>query len=400
MSRRTKWPKRIVVILLAGGAAFAVAVSLKPERVLVQTSPVVRGPMLVTVDAAGKTRLLDKDTLAAPAAGELTKIALRPGDRVEANQVVAEILPGTATPLDARTKSEIMARLGAAQASLAEAQRNVERAEIVQQLADKEAARSRDLHARGAIASDQLDRSESAANARLAELELAKTSVERSRRESAVVAAALHEPNKPGKKGSQRVAVRAPRSGTVLRVHQQSAGPVQPGSLLLDIGDLDRIEFVVDLPTQSAMKIKAGAPVRIDGLGDERILAGKVKLVEPAAFTKITALGVEEQRVNVIVISAGDTKPWASLGDGFAADAHIEIQKADDVLKVPLGAVFRDEGRTSAFCIDGERTLLVKVEIGNRSAEEVEIRSGIGEGTLVVVHPSDKLAHGALIQLE
>ncbi|MGE5787045.1 MAG: efflux RND transporter periplasmic adaptor subunit, partial [Myxococcales bacterium] len=268
------------------------------------------------------------------------------------------------------------------------------------ELAEKEAQRNRQLVAASALAPHALELSETEEKARRSELELAKATVERIRRESTVVAAPLSDPNKPGKKGRQRIEVRAPVDGVVLRVHQESAGPVQPGTPLLDLGDLGTLELIVDLPTQSAVKVTAGALVRVDGVGNGAQLAGKVRLVEPGAFTKVTALGVEEQRVNVVVVPADGSNEWANLGDGFAADAHIEVHKAENVLKVPLGAVFREGNHAAVFRIDNKHARLTPVEAGSRSAEEVEIKSGLDEASEVVVHPSDKLKDGAPVKPE
>lgn len=400
MSSKSKWTKRALYLLLATGAIVSISASLKTDPIPVQVAHAVRGPLVVTVDGTGRTKLLNKQTLSAPAIGELTKISLRAGDKVHAGQVLAEIQPSIPMPIDARTNAEIMARLGSAQASLVEARRNVERAEIALDLAEKEAQRNRQLVAASALAPHALELSETELKARRSELELAKATVERIRRESNVVAAPLSDPNKSGSKARQRVEVRAPSDGVVLRVHQESAGPVTPGAPLLDLGDLGTLELIVDLPTQSAVKVSAGAPVRVDGIGNGVQLAGKVKLVEPGAFTKVTALGVEEQRVNVVVTPADRNSEWARLGDGFAADAHIEVHKAENVLKVPLGAVFRDGNHSAVFRLENAHAHLTQVEIGNRSAEEVEIKSGLNEASSVVVHPSDKLTNGALVKPE
>lgn len=400
MSRKSNWTRRIVGVLAATGAITGVAASLRPEPVPVQVSRVTRGALVVTVDGTARTRLVDKDTVMAPVVGEVEKLSLRAGDRVTKGQPIAVILPSAPNPLDDRTKAEIVARLGSAQASLSEAQRNVERAEIALELADREAERSRKLLAAHAIAPSELERAETEARARRSELELTRVTVERIRRESKVVAAPLQDPNTAAQKGRQHVEVRAPRAGVVLRVHQESAGPVQPGTPLIDIGDPRSLELVVELPTQSAMKVRTGAPVRVDGTGSDALLLGNVKLVEPAAFTRVTALGVEEQRVNVIVIPADGGSPWTTLGDGFAADAHIEVQKAADVQKIPVGALFRNGGRAQTFLVEAGRAKLVAIQVGSRSVDEVEVRSGLANGSLVVVHPSDKLMDGAPVRVE
>lgn len=400
MPGKSKWPKRASYLLLASGVVLGISVSLKTDPIPVQVARAVRGPLTVTVDGTGRTKLTNKQTLSAPAIGELTRIALRPGDKVHAGQLIAEIQPSSPIPIDARMNAEIVARLGSAQASLVEARRNVERSEIAVELAEKEAQRNRQLAAASAIAPHALELSETELKARRSELELAKATVERIRRESNVVAAPLSDPNRSATKGRQCLEVRAPADGIVLRVHQENAGPVQPGAPLLDLGDLGSLELMVELPTQSAVKVQTGALVRVDGMGNGAKLTGKVKVVEPGAFTKVTALGVEEQRVNVVVTPLDQAEGWAALGDGFAADAHIEVHKAENVLKVPLGAVFRNGNGAALFRLDNHHARLTSVETGNRSAEEVEIKRGLDEASSVVVHPSDKLTDGALVKPE
>lgn len=400
MSRRAKWIKRVIVTLVLVAAVVGVAASLGPDPIPVEVSRAVRGPLVLTVDGMGRTRMVIQQTISAPVAGELARITLRPGDSVSQGDVVAQILPALSQPLDARSRAEVKARLGAARAGLEEARRNVERAEISLELATSEAGRARQLVETQSVPRRTLELAEAEEKARRSELALAHTTVERARLEAQAVAAALGEPHGAKAKVGSRIEVRAPSSGVVLRVLSESAGPVQPGSLLLDIGDPSDMELVVDLPTQAAVRVSAGAAVRLDGLGNGTQATGTVKLIEPAAFTKITALGVEEQRVNVIVTPSGDLAVWSVLGDGFAADAHIEIHKATDVLKIPSGAVFRDGSDYAVFAIDAGRARLTKVEIGGRSAAEVEVNSGLAVGANVVVHPSDKLKDGLVVVAE
>ncbi|MCU0665005.1 MAG: HlyD family efflux transporter periplasmic adaptor subunit [Myxococcota bacterium] len=394
MSRTAQWIRRVILIAIAAAAVIGVAASLGPKPISVEAGTALRGPLVLTVDGAGRAKMVDKQTISAPVAGELERISLRPGDSVTADQVVARILPALSQPLDARSRAEVTARLGAARAGLSEANRNVERAQISLELARSEAERARKLVSTQSVPVRTLELAEAEEKARGAELELAKTSVGRVRLEAQAVAAALGDPTRSRTATTQPIEVRAQSSGVVLRVHNDSAGLVQPGSPLLDIGDPRALELVVDLPTQSAVRVKAGAAVSVDGLGNGAVLAGAVKLVEPGAFTKVTALGVEEQRVNVIVVAAGDLEKWSVLGDGFAADAHIEVHKAADVLKVPAGAVFREGSGYAVFTIANGRARLAPIETGARSAAEVEVTKGLAPGDKVVVHPSDKLEAG------
>jgi HlyD family secretion protein len=399
MSRGTnkiKWIKRIAVSAILVGVGVWTATRLGPAPIPVEIGAVVRGPLVVTVDGLGKTRMKERYTVFAPTYGELSRIALRPGDPVVKGQVIAEIEPSLSQPLDARSRAETTARLAATKASYAEAARNVERAEIAADLAQKEVERMRRLVESGTAPTRALEVAEADAKTRTAELELAKLAVERARLETAAVSVTLRDPNKKRDKSGQQVQVSSPSSGTVLAVHTESAGPVQPGAPLIDIGDSSTVELVVDLPTQFAVRVTPGAKVQIDGIGDGKPRRGKVRLIEPSAYTKITALGVEEQRVNVIVTM---TDPPPVLGDGFAADAHIEVQKTGDVLKIPSGAIFREKDGFAVFTVQKGRAQLVRVKAKNRNADEVEIE-GLKQGDKVIIHPSDKIKDGVLAAAE
>lgn len=400
MSRAGQWVRRAVLLLALAGVIAGVVVSLRPSPIVVEAGAAVRGPLVLTVDAAGRTRMAARQTLSAPVPGELVRIPLQPGDAVAAGQVVAEILPVLSPPLDARTRAEVTARLRAARAGLIEARRQVARAEVARDLARSEADRTRRLVASQSATARALELALAEEKTRSLELELARASVARIRLETEAVAASLIEPGQARAKALPRLALRAASAGVVLRVHMESAGPVESGTPLLDLGDPKSLEFVVELPTQAAVRVRAGAAVRIDSLGDGTELSGEVKRVEPGAFTKISALGVEEQRVLAIVTPAKGAGAWPALGDGFAADAHIEVFRADAVLKVPAGAVFRHGRGHAVFAIRAGLARLVPVTTGQRTAAEVEIKTGLTEGSSVVVHPSDKLADAMAVVVE
>lgn len=395
MSRKAKWIKRIILTVVAIALIAAIGTSLRPDPVQVETGRVSRGAIVVCVDGVGRTRMKDKQTISAPVAGTLTRIALKPGDAVEAGQIVANILPNASQPLDLRSRAEVVARLQAANAGVAEMRRNVERIESAAKLASKEMARTRALVESQALPARSLDLAEAEEQARHAELAVARLTVERVRHEAKAISAALREPTSSGEPLGVKLA--SPTNGVVLRVHADSAGPVMQGAPLLDIGGSVNIEIVVELPTQLAIRVAPSATVRIDGAGNRAELTGRVRRVEPGAFTKVTALGVEEQRVNVIVDPVGDLPAWRALGDGFAVDAHIAIREVDGVLKAPSSAVFRNAGGYAVFVVSSGRAVLTQAEIGERSADEVEIRGGLSEGAVVVVHPSDKVENGAAI---
>jgi HlyD family secretion protein len=396
-ARKNKWIKRIILLGCFIGAGAWMAAGLRSNPIPVEVSEVVRGPLVVTVDGLGKTRMKERYTVFAPAAGELLRILLRPGDTVTQGQVIATIEPGLSQPLDARSRAEITAKLAATNAAYAEATRNVDRAQIASDLSQKEVERARHLVESNTAPTRSLELAEADAKTRSAELALAKLAVERARLEAAAVSVSLKDPGKrKDRSNAEQIQVLAPSAGTVLAVHMESAGPVQPGVPLIDIGDPNTVELQVDLPTQSAVRVMPGATVQIDGMGDDKTRIGTVRLVEPAAYTKVTALGVEEQRVNVIVSMVDPPK---APGDGFAADAHIEISKTSDVLKVPSGAIFREKDGFAVFTIANGKAKLVRVEVKNRNADEVEVE-GLGPGEQVIIHPSDKIKDGVLTTKE
>lgn len=400
MSRKQKWLKRIVLALILAVVVTGTAFAMRPHPTAVQTGRIVRGPLIVTVDGTGRTRMVNKQTLFSPVAGMLNAITLRPGDSVRKGQTVAEILPGVPQPLDARSRAEALARLGAARAAIAEAQHNVQRAELALKLATDNAERVRSLFEKQAVTSSNLENAETEARTRRAELDLARTTAERARLESAAVAASLRDPIKPSGQQNTVIALGSPIDGVVLRVHNESAGPVSVASPLLDLGDPNDVELVVDLPTQSATKIAAGARVRIDGMGNGLQLDGRVKRVEPEAFTKVTALGVEEQRVNVIVVAEGSTNSWSRLGDGFSADAHIETYRNELALKAPAASVFRQGSGHALFAVVDHHAWLTGVQVLARNAEEVEITGALDVSAEVVNYPSDKLTNGGTVTPE
>jgi len=396
-TRKGKWIKRIIIIAVLAGAGVWMAAGLEPDPVPVEVGKVVSGSLVVTADGTGKTRMRDKITVFSPASGEISRITLRAGDTVTEGQLIADIEPGLSQPLDARTRAETAARLAAARAGLAEAKRNVDRAKIASDLAKSEVERTRYLVETKSAPTRNLELALADEKTRAADLELSKLAVERARLEAAAISATLGDPSKKKGKGKkEHIQVTSPRDGVVLAVHTESAGPVAVGAPLVDIGDPNSVELAVDLPTQSAVRVSPGAQVTVDGMGDEKTRTGTVRLIEPAAYTKVTALGVEEQRVNVVVTMK---EPPPVLGDGFAADAHIEIQRKKDVLKVPTGAVFREGKKFAVFKVVKGVAKRANVDVTARNADEVAV-GGLKEGDIVVVHPSDKLKDGVAVAEE
>jgi HlyD family secretion protein len=384
-------------IITAGVAALGMAGAawvLRPGPLVEEVAPVDRGPLRVTVEGPGKARVRDRFVVAAPVPGHLARLAVRAGDPVRTGEVIAVIHPATPAPIDERVRGELQARLEAARAAEAEARAARDRAEHAAGQAERERARARALAAAGSMTPRDLDAAESAAEESAHALEMAGAAVLRAGREVQAAQALLGARTGHGTKG---VAVRAPSDGRVLRVLQESEGPVAAGTPLLEIGDPDRIELRVDLLTGEAVRVRPGAPVDLVNWGGDRVLPGRVRVVEPSAFTKVSALGVEEQRVYVLVDPAG-TGAWSPLSDGYAADGRIVVAERPDALRVPSGALFRQEGGWAVFVLEDGRARLRKVRIGDASGTSVEVLEGLDPGTRVLVHPGDKVRDGARVR--
>jgi len=381
--------RRIVIVAIAVALLVGVIWALRPAPVVVEAVPARRAPLRVTVEGPGRTRVRERFVVAAPASGHLGRITLAAGDAVRTGEVVARIAAGTPVPLDARTRAELRGRLAAARAAEAQARAALERARHAADLATTQRDRTRALARGGSLAPRDLDQAEAAAEERGHELQMAESAARQARADVVAGAAALGEGRGPG---GGPVQVRAPASGRVLRVLQESESPVAAGTPLLEIGDPARLEVRVDLLSTEAVRVQPGAAVEITHWGGELALRGRVRYVEPSAFTKISALGIEEQRVYVLVDPLGEG--WQALGDGFAVEALISISERDDVAQIPAAALFRHDTGWATFVAEGGRARLRAVRTGMAGVDAVEITNGVSPGQLVIVHPSDKLADG------
>jgi HlyD family secretion protein len=388
-----RWVRRgllvVAALAVAGGAAFA----LRPRPVPVELAVAKVGPLEVVVEETGVARSHDHYVVSAPTAGTLSRIMLEVGDSVREGQTVAEMAPLAAPLLDPRARAEAEARLGAALSAEQQARAQVARASAARELADQELARTRQLKAGGAVTGQALDQAAFEARLRGEELRSATFGQKVATEEVRLARAVLG-----GGRGARRhVDVVAPVSGRVLRIQQKSAGVVQPGTPLLEIADPAALEVVVDLLTPDAVKVHPGTKVVVSGWGGEP-LAGRVHRIEPAAFTRVSALGVDEQRVNVIVGLVDPRARWQALGDGFRIEARLLVAELDRALTLPLGAVFRGGGGWAVFRVDSEgRARAVPVEVGARAQALVEVRSGVVAGDKVVVHPGDKVRDGVRV---
>lgn len=395
---------RLPWIVAAVALVALLAYGFLPETIEVETAEVVAGSLEVTVNDDGETRIREKYIVSAPVAGKLLRIQLDEGDVVSCEETeLLRIEPVDAALLDARTQAESDARVRASEAMLQQAQAAMKRSEEALELADHELQRANRLLPEKAISQALYDAAEhghriAQANVRTAEF---ATKVAEFELENAKVAAARYHHNDQ-EKSDEPFRLVSPIDGRVLRVIQEDAGVVEPGTSLLELGDPEDLEIEIDVLSSEAVQIQPGNKLYIDHWGGERSLEAVVRLVEPSAFLKISALGVEEKRVNVI---ADFVDPWESrkeLGDGYRIEARIVVASTDeDSLKIPAGALFRQTDSWHVYRMDDGVARLTPVEVGKTNGLESEIIKGLGAGDVVVNHPTDRVRDGvAVAQIE
>lgn len=397
--RATRSRARVVRRVLWGavGAALlaATVTASMPRPVVVESAIVKRGAMTVTIDEVAKARVRDRYVISSPLLGNAGRIELDPGDRIEPGQVLARITPMDAPMLDARSRAQAEARVLQASAAVRQAEASVTRATVARDAAAHDSEHTQNLAQTGAVMDTALDAAVAMRRMRDAELASSAFASQMARYEAQQAKAVLARFSPGG--ATDKLEVTAPVSGTVLRVLAESAGVVQPGAPLLEIGDPAALEIVTEVLTADAVTIPPHASAEVASWGGDA-LAAKVRLVEPSAFTRMSSLGVEEQRVRVILDLTEPRAKWARMGDGFRAEVRIVTWRADQVLQVPSSAVFRREGSWAVFVVDGGRARLRAVVIGQRNGREVAVEQGLAEGERVVVHPSDRVVDRAKVE--
>ena len=383
--------KRTLTALSAAAVLLLAALAFRPKPMDVESARVVKGPLQVTIDEDGETRAHDRFTLAAPIAGRLSRIEFHEGDQVGPATVLATISP---LPLDAREIAEIRARIQSAEARRREADEQVARWENDCVQAERERNRARQMAEEHIVAQQDLEQAESKHISTARELEAAKFRAQAAAAEVEREKAGLVSLEAQQSQAGRVVAIRPPARCRILRILEKSDRVLPFGTPLVVLSNPRKIEIVVDLLSTDAVKVKPGAPVIIENWGGPVPLRARVRNVEPYGFTKVSALGIEEQRANVIAdfIDSPD-----GLGDGYRVDARIVIWESPSVLKVPASALFRVGTTWSTFVVANGRTRLVSVEIGNRNASEAEITKGLDEGMEVVLHPANDLQDGVRI---
>lgn len=387
-------------LALAAAAAVTVALlawAFAPKPVQVETAPVTQGRYEQSIDEDGRTRVKDRYTVSAPVTARLARITLHEGDAVNAGDTVAMLTPVMPAMVDERSTREATARLKGAGAGVERAAARLARARIALEEARLEQQRTAQLAAQGFVSPAGLDTARLAVAGAQRELEVASAEREVAVQEQALAAAVLQPAGSGGRAGAP-LAVRSPVSGVVLRVAQPSEATIAAGAALLDVGDPARMEVVAQLLTTDAVQATPGAAVVIERWGGAPV-AGRVLRVEPAAFTKVSALGVEEQRVNVLVDITTPPAAWRAMGDGFRVGVRIITRSVEQAVMVPVGAVFPHGGGMAVFLLNARRARLQPVELAGRNGQQAWVRSGLAPGQQVIIYPPPGVADGKQVRV-
>jgi len=393
-----KVSRRVLVILtVISVTLLLVLLAVMPQPVPADFATAVRGNLIVTIDDEGETRMKDVYVVSAPVAGRLLRIDIEAGDTVLAGEtMLAQFQPSDPVILDVRTRSEAEAAVKGAEATVGLTEAERDRAAAQLDFANAELRRGIPLAKEGTISQSTLERRELYVKTALAVFAEADAAVRKSRADLETARAALitSSTSENGASAQEFMPVRAPINGRVLRLLQESESVLSAGAPLLEVGDPTKLEIVADLLSADAVKIRVGDAVIIDQWGGDTSLQGRVRLIEPFGFTKISALGIEEQRVNVIIDFTSTREEWLSLGHGYRVETRVVIHDRRNVLKVPISALFRTKDSWSVFVQDDGKARLRIVELGQRNNLEAEIIAGLEEGEQVILHPSDRIISG------
>ena len=396
--KSTAW-RRILPYALGAALLVLLFQALRTSPIAVETGTVTRGPLTVTVLEEGKTRIRHRYLITPPVAGYLNRVPLRAGDRIEAGKtVLATVQPQPAGFLDPRARAEAEARVKASEAARMQRETQIERVRAALDLAQKEMVRAKELKKSGAIAAKDWDTAESQVSMLTRDLNTAQFAMQVSEFELAQARAALNQVQTPQTENIDPLKIIAPVDGYVLNVFEESARMVMAGTQIMEVGDHTDLEAEIELLSSDAVGVQPGADVSIEQWGGEKPLRGKVTVVEPGGYTKVSALGVEEQRVKVRVNFLDPLPPGTTLGDRFRVEARIVTWHGENVLQVPTGALFRRGGDWMTFLFEGGKARQAKVEIAHNNGVAAEVRSGLTQGQRVILHAPDAVADGAKVE--
>jgi HlyD family secretion protein len=389
--------RRQLPLVGAGLLIALIVVGLWPRPIPVESGVVTRGPLVVTVDEEGMTRVRNRYVIAAPVAGQLRRIDWKPGAVLEAGTTVLAVLESSGADfLDARSLAQAQARVLGAEAAREAALAQRDRAQSAARLYASELERAQQLRASTVLSAQEFDlvqlrRDMSAQDARAAEfaLKVAEFELQQAR--------AVLQRGQDGAAEAEPLVIVSPVNGRIFRVFQESARVVNAGFALMEIGDPTDLEVRIEVLSRDAVAIAPGAPVRLELWGGPEPLQARVRLVEPSAFTKISALGVEEQRVFVIADFVEPVERRPTLGDNYRVEARIVVWEIPEALRAPAGALFRRDGAWQAYVIDGPRARRRTLEAGRSNGVQTEVRGGLRAGERLVVYPGDKVSDGSRV---
>ena len=392
--------RRIVAAIALIAALSAAAWTFMPRPFPVETVEVRRGTFEQSIEDDGKTRVRERYVVAAPIAARMERIELHPGDRAQKGQVLAVLHPMVPPLLDVRTEAELRERVGAAEAALARASTAVQRARAVLDKSRSDLDRTRALATRNFVSAAQVERDELAVVTNGREVESLQFERHAAEHQLELARAALARSRSGWQAGrGERLEIRSPVDGVIFRVHQENEGPVAMGASVLELGDPSALEVVVDVLSTDAVQIAPGAGARLYRYGAPRELKGRVRRIEPSAFTKVSALGVEEQRVNVIIDLVSPPAEWQALGDGYRVDARIIVFSSDDAVTVPVGAIFRDGSAWAVFVVRDGVARKQAVELPRRSSTAALVSKGLAPTDRVILYPAERVRDGTKVRL-
>jgi HlyD family secretion protein len=390
---------RIALILIALALTAALAYGFMPKAVPVETQAAAKGSLAVTVEEEGKTRVRERYVVSAPVAGYARRIDLKVGDPVSAGQALAVVEPARSAALDPRSRAQAQARVSAAEAALQAAREQARAAAAGADLASQNYSRAQSLNKASFVSQAAVDLAASESRRSQAAREAAEQGVNVARYDLESARAALLQSTALAKSATaELVSARSPVTGRVLKVNHVSEGSVPAGQALIEVGNPDTLEVEVEVLSTAAVQVGAGTRVRLDRWGGDKPLEGRVRVVEPTGFTKVSALGVEEQRVRVIVDITSPRELWPRLGDGYRVEAAFIVWEGKDVLTVPTSALFRHDNGWALFAAEAGRAVLKPVKIGQRNGLQAQVLAGINPGEAIITHPDDKIRAGVRVK--
>jgi HlyD family secretion protein len=393
--------KKLVMGLFGLILVALLVLALLPSPIPVTTETVERGYFAEYVEDEGRTRLRDPYLMTAPISGYLRRVHLEPGDRVNEGDPIFELEPLPAPALDVRTRDQARESLAAARARLQAIEAELMTRQSELELAEAEFARADRLFETNLIAQEERDRRRAARDAARAAERAARHLVDVARFEVESARALLDTASGERAPGDQpTLTVHTPIGATITRRYRWTEGPINVGDVVLELGDLATLEVQVDLLSVDAMRVRHGMRVILERWGGGDELEGRVRRVEPAGFQRISALGVEEQRVPVLVEFVTPREHWANLGDGYRVEARFVLWEGQDVLQIPTSALFRHEGRWAVFVVSNGRAERRTISTGRRSGLRTQVTDGIAAGEMLITHPSDRIEHGTRVAAE